>query len=95
MEDLLDGVEGELRPSVPVKTMDALNEFRMRLRETRLTRRKDFERELEAFLQSEPFLRTASERYLRKKITPVSKTAIAALKRAESFLAKARINKRA
>jgi hypothetical protein len=96
IEDLLDGVERELRSSVPVKTRVALNAFRMRLSEGRVARRREhFEQELDTFLQSEPFLRAATKRYLRKKMLPAIAAAIAALKRALPFLAKDAINRRA
>jgi hypothetical protein len=96
MEDLLDGVERELRSSVPVKIRVALNTFRLRLSESRVAkRRKHFEQELEAFLQSEPFLRAATKRYLRKKIPSAIERAVATIKRALAFLTTDRTKRRA
>ena len=89
MEGLLNGVEGELRGSVPVKTREVLNAFRMRLREARaVRRRKRFERDLEDLLQSNPLLRSATERHLRYKTISAIEEAEAVLRRAEPYLAK-------
>ena len=67
--DLLDGVERELRPSVPLKAKITLNAFRKRLCDGSAARRpKRFERELEAFLQSEPHLGAATKRFLNKRV---------------------------
>jgi transketolase len=88
MEELIDGVRRELRSTIPTKTRTVLHTFRKRLKE-RLggRRRKRFEQELETFLQSKPALRAASKRYLRKKMPPLIKAAIATLKRARRLLA--------
>jgi hypothetical protein len=62
-QDLIDGVQGELGIRVP-----ALDKFRARLDEARLSQeRKPFDQEIEAFLDSQPFLREAAQRYLSKK----------------------------
>jgi len=96
MAYFLDGVERELGSPVSVKTKMALDAFRRQLSEGRIIRRhKRFEQELEIFLQSEPFLRGAAERYLTKKIGPAIEAAIAALEQARSFLAKVRTKRRA
>ncbi len=88
MEELIDGVQGELGSTIPTKTKVALHTFRKRLDENLGDRRrKRFEQELEAFLQSKRALRAASKRYLRKKIPPAIKAAIGALKRARRLLA--------
>jgi len=88
MEELIDGVQGEMDSRVPTKTRAALHTFRKRLEKNLGRRRlKRFEQELEAFLQSKPVLRAASKRYLRKKARPLIKAAIAALKRARRLLA--------
>jgi glucan phosphorylase len=80
MEDLIDGVQRELGFTIPTKTRAALNTFRKRLEENLGGRkRKRFEQELEAFLQSKRPLRAASKRYLRKKMNPAIKAVIAAL----------------
>jgi len=87
MEELTDGVQGELGSMIPTKTRAALHTFRKRLEEKLGgRRRKRFEQELEAFLQSKPALRAASKRYLRKRMRPVMKAAIATLKRARRLL---------
>jgi hypothetical protein len=89
MEELLDGVQQELGSTVPIKTKVALNTFRRRLHSTLVARRrKRFEQELEAFLQSKRALRVAAERYVCKKIPPAIEAAIAVLKRAQRLLAK-------
>jgi hypothetical protein len=89
MEELLDGVQQELGTAVPIKTKVGLDTFRKRLRGTLVARRrKRFEQELEAFLQSKRALRAAAKRYLRKKIPPAIAAAIAVMKRAQLFLAK-------
>jgi len=95
MEDLLDGVEEELRFAAPIKIKGSLNIFRTRLKEARTIRkRRHFEQELEAFLQSEPCLRGAAKRYLRKKITPALEAVVAATKRALQLLEKAKRSRR-
>jgi hypothetical protein len=88
MKELIDGVQGELGPTIPTKTRVVLHTFRTRLDEKLGgRRRKRFEQELEAFLQSKRALRAASKRYLRNKMSPAIKAAIAALKRARRLLA--------
>jgi hypothetical protein len=95
MEDLLDGVEEELRFTVPIKVKGSLSLFRTRLKEARTIRkRRHFEQELEAFLQSEPCLRGAAKRYLRKKITPAIEAAVEAIKKGKQWLAKAEGSRR-
>jgi len=89
MEELLDGVQQELGSTVPIKTKVALDTFRKRLHGTTVARRrKRFEQELEAFLQSKRALQAAAERYLCKKIPPVIEAAVAVMKRALPLLAK-------
>jgi len=81
--DLIHGVEQELGAPIPT-----LESFRARLNEKDVARkRKQFERDLEAFLQSKPFLRAATERYLRKKAQPALEAANIALEKAEKILA--------
>ena len=89
MEDFLDGVERKLRPSAPLKAKVTLNAFRKRLSEGHVARRrKRFEKELEAFLQSEPYLRAATKRYLKEKTIAAVGKAMKLLKRAAAVLAK-------
>jgi uncharacterized protein (DUF2267 family) len=88
MEELIDGVQRELGSTIPTKTRAALHTFRERLEKNLgRRRRKRFEQELEAFLQSKPALRAASKRYIRKKMRPLIKATIATLKRARRLLA--------
>src|SRR5258708_29164875 len=87
MEELIEGVQRELGSTILTKTRTVLHTFRKRLKENLGgRRRKRFEQELEAFLQSKPVLRAASKRYLRKKMRQVMKAAIATLKRARRWL---------
>jgi hypothetical protein len=89
MEELINGVEQELRSTTPIKARVALHTFRGRVSRCRdLRKRKQFERELDAFLQSKPLLRGAARRYIRKIAPPIIKAALAALKRAEPYLPK-------
>lgn len=83
MQDLLGGIEKELGSPVAI-----FQSFRGRLNEDGIARkRKQFERDLEAFLESKPFLRAATRRYLRKKAEPALETANVLLRRAEALLA--------
>jgi hypothetical protein len=89
MEDLLDGIEGELRPSTRLRAKKSLRPFRTRLSRSLTAReRKRFERELEAFLQGEPIVRAASKRFLKKRVNEVVGRAVLTLKRAETVLKK-------
>src|ERR1700730_17189256 len=89
MLDLLDGVQRELGSMVQTETKATLDAFREHLDESSaLRKRKRFEQELEAFLQSSPALRGASERYVCEKIPPAIDAAVAALMRALPFLTK-------
>jgi hypothetical protein len=89
MDDLLDGALEELSPSAPRGARAALNELRARLKPIRTTRKlRRFEREVETFLQSKPFLRAATQRYLDKKALRLLKAANAALKRAYAAILK-------
>jgi hypothetical protein len=95
MEDLLEGAERELRSSVPTKTRAALNAFRVRLRARRVAGgRKNFEEELEAFLQGDCLLRAATERHLGKQVKLASERVVAVLKKIEEVLAKVRTKRR-
>jgi hypothetical protein len=90
-EELLDAIEGELRVSVPNKTKAALNALRSRLNENDVARnRKRFAREMDALLESDPFLRAATVRYFRKEIPRVVSAALETLERAKPYLAKAK-----
>ncbi len=89
MDDLLDGVEREVRFSARAKIKSSLNEFRTRLKEIlTIQQRRHFEKELEAFLQSKPFLRGAAERYVCKKLIPALESATEAMTKANRILTK-------
>lgn len=90
MEELLDGVQRELGTPVP-----KLESFRARLNGSQVPReRREFEQELEVLLRSKPFLRAATERFLRKKARPVIEAAVSALDEAEAILAQCKSKKR-
>jgi len=82
-EELIDGVQGEVGMPIP-----ALDEFRARLNHAAADPqgRKHFEDELEAFLQSQPFLREAATRYQSKKASRLIGAATEALSHARQFL---------
>jgi len=87
MKDFVDEIERELRPSRPIRSRAALNNFRERLKGKRIKGgHKRFEGELEELLQSERFLQRATERYLAKKVPEAIEAALAALERAEAVL---------
>jgi hypothetical protein len=90
MGNLVDAVEGELRPAAPARTKVLLDTFRRRLSNRRISpSRKSFEQELETFLQSTSSLRTAAQRHIRKTAPPLIRAAEAALRRAGEILAQA------
>ncbi len=96
MVDLLDGVEREIGPSIPIATKVRLDEFRQHLNEAHVTRRrKRFVQLVDAFLLSEPYLEVATKRYLRKKMIPIAKEALKALEVAQLALEKFKTNSRA
>ena len=89
MTDLLTGVERELCSSAPTEARVTLHSFRKRLNQCRVIRkRKAFDRDLEAFLQSKPCLRGAAKRHIRKIAPPAIEAAIAALNAAIGILQK-------
>ncbi len=86
MEAFLNGIESELRPS-PAKAQATLQAFRKRLeRDSVGRRRKRFKQELEAVLESNPFLRSATRRYLSKQMQSALKAAAKAQDEAERVL---------
>lgn len=96
MEELLSGIERELGSTAPVEGLVTIKVFRARLDEDRTSRkRKQFERDLEAFIESKPYLKVAARRHLRKQIRPTVKAALVALERANVILAKYRKKSRA
>lgn len=94
LEDLLDGVAREIRTTARTETKIALRRFRARLDKITVAReREQFERELGNFLQSEPCLRDAGTRYIRKKLPPIVEAAVATLKRAQRVLVQQKTRK--
>jgi hypothetical protein len=95
MRDFVDGIERELRPSCPLKSRTDLGEFRGRL-DTKRVRggHKRFERELEELLQSDPFLRRATERYFAREVPAALEAALVVLEQAKVVLAKAKETRR-
>jgi hypothetical protein len=89
MGDLVDGVERELRRTAPLKTKLALETFKCRLAMDPVARRRrPFERELEAFIQSTKGLQSAAERYIGRILPPALEAAAATLERARPYLTK-------
>jgi hypothetical protein len=87
MEAFLDGIESELRPSPPTKAKATLQAFRKRVeRDSVGHRRKRFEQELEAVLESDRFLRSAARRFLYKQMQSALKAAAKAQDEAERVL---------
>jgi len=82
-QEWIKGVEGEVGMPVP-----ALEEFRARIDGAApvAEKRKRFEDEFEAFLDSQPFLLEATSRYLGKQASQAIDSATALLKRARRFL---------
>ena len=82
MEELLDGIERELRSSAPARTRLALNAFRVRLRAARIAGgQKRFEQELERFIDADFAVRGAAERYISTIMAPAIEAANVALKK--------------
>lgn len=88
MEELLDGIQEELGSTVSTETAVALNKLRQRLEKPLIaSRRKRFERELKALLESKRGLKAAANRYLRKKVPAAIAAAEAALEAGQELLA--------
>jgi hypothetical protein len=88
MEELLDGIQQELGSTVSIESEAALNALRQRLKKPLIaSRRKRFQKELNALFESKPGLKTAADRYLRKKVPAAIATAEAALAAGEQLLA--------
>jgi hypothetical protein len=81
----IDGVQGEVGMPIP-----ALEEFRSRIDEAAPSaeKRKVFEDEFQACVDSQPFLREATSRYLSKKASKAIASATALLGRARQVLPK-------
>jgi len=95
MRDFIDGIERELRSSCPLKSKTDLGKFRSRLNAKRLRGgRKRFERELEELLQSDRFLRQATERHLARVVPAAIEAALVLLEQGKAVLAKAKETRR-
>ncbi|MGB6877025.1 MAG: hypothetical protein WBD87_13430 [Candidatus Acidiferrales bacterium] len=82
MKRLLEGVEKELRSAARVKLGGSLQPFRQRLNRDCVPRRcKQFQRDLNALLNSHPSLRAATRRYLSKRMQSALKASERILKR--------------
>jgi hypothetical protein len=89
MEELLDGIQQELGSTVSTETVVALNKLRQRLEKPLIApRRKRFEQELKALLESKRGFKAAANRYLRKKVPAAIAAAEATLEAAQELLAK-------
>jgi hypothetical protein len=89
MQRLIDGAESELRSLARAKTRAGLSKFRVRLRARRIAGgQKKFETELEAFLQGDPLLRAATQRYLDKQVKLACEQMVAVLKGVEAAVAR-------
>ncbi|HTW24251.1 MAG TPA: hypothetical protein VMD78_11660 [Candidatus Baltobacteraceae bacterium] len=91
MREFIDGIERELRPSCPLKSRTDLGKFRNRLDEKRLRGgQKRFGQELDELLQSDRFLRLATERYFARVVPAAIEAALVAIEQAKVVLAKAK-----
>src|SRR5205814_7532862 len=86
--DLIDGVEQHLCTSAPKGAHAQLREFRRRVSGVRTAQvRQRYERTLERFLQSAPYLRGAARRYLVPQAVALLKSSRETMKRSALFLA--------
>ncbi|HEV2287513.1 MAG TPA: hypothetical protein VGR81_01010 [Candidatus Acidoferrales bacterium] len=87
MKKLLNGVDKELRPTASVKLLVSLKAFRKRLDpDSTPRRRKRFQRDLNALLNSNIHLRAAAKRYLSKETNRHCKTSAALEKRVDRLI---------
>ena len=86
--DFLDGVAKELHPSTPESSRAALSALRRRVDECRYARtRRRFERDLDALLENDRFVRPAVEWYLKKRVPQDLRKAAETLARGQAVLA--------
>jgi len=86
--DMLIGVKAELDSSAPPSARFALHGFHRRLNDARTSQlRKSFEKDLDAFLESEEYLKAAGGRYIAKKMVPALDRATKLMKKAKVLLA--------
>jgi hypothetical protein len=93
IEKFLDDIEQELPPKTPLKARIALSMLRRSVNQRRFIRkRKQYEQEMEAFLRSDPFLRAAADRYIRKKARVALVAVRATMSQLEILLARLKEN---
>jgi len=86
--DMLIGVEAELDSTAPPSARVALHEFHRRLNKATTSQlRESFEKDLDAFIDSEEFLKAAGGRYVVKIMVPALDAAFKAKKKARALLA--------
>lgn len=91
MQEILDGVQRELGSKVSAKAKVKLDSLRELLNHaTTARKRKQFEQEVDSFVQGSRAVRAASERYIVKMGIPIIRAATAALKRAKLVFEKAK-----
>ena len=85
--DLIDGVEQHVCASAPKSATTRLRQFRVLLPRARTpAARRLYERKLETFLQSAPYLRRAARRHLTPKAAAALKRSGKALEQADRLL---------
>ena len=86
--DMLIGVEAEFDSTAPPNARISLHGFHRRLNEARTSQsRKSFEKDLDAFLESEDSLKAAAGRSIVKKMVPALDKAAKLTKKARALLA--------
>lgn|SRR5271166_1807240 len=89
LQDMLIGVEAELDSTAPPSARAALHGFHHRLKETHAKEEfKSFEHDVDAFLESEEYLKAASGRYIAQKMVPALDKATKLVTKAKALLAK-------
>jgi hypothetical protein len=87
--DTLIGVEAELDPTAPSSARTILHGFHHRMNKAHTQElRALFEKDLDAFLESEEYLKVAAGRYIVKKMVPALDKATTTMRKAKALLAK-------
>jgi hypothetical protein len=87
---LLDGVERELHADASAEDKDALKAMGSLLERKRITEaRKPFERKIDRFIESRPYLFAASHRHVGKVLPSIVEHAASTMKRAKDLLDRA------
>ena len=86
MSDLFDGLERELPDLERAAIVPTLSQLRSRVMRCTPQRRKKFEAELEAFLQSSITLQVAAQKYISRILLPTVEAAEAVLKESRALL---------